>query len=132
MDVIRRNTDYALRLTAALVQNCGRPPLSARRLAENCGVSYDLACKLLQKLSLAKLLKSSMGAGGGFELAKNPKNFSLYQVIRAVQGDIRLNRCIPNVKNCPKRQKCKTRKKLVVLQSYIEDYLKNIKLNELK
>ena len=131
MDVIRRNTDYAMRLTAELVENYGKCPISARQLAKDCDVSYELACKLLQKLSLAKLVKSSMGVNGGFELAKNPKDFSLYQVMAAAQGDICLNRCVPDAKRCPKGQKCKTRKKLVALQKYIEDYLSNIKLDEL-
>jgi Rrf2 family protein len=131
MDVIRRNTDYAMRLAAELVENYGKPPISAKRLAETCDVSHELACKLLQKLSSAKLVKSSMGVNGGFELAKDPKNFSLYQVVAAAQGDICLNRCVSDVKRCPKGQKCKTRKKLVALQKYIEDYLSDIKLNEL-
>jgi len=131
MDVIRRNTDYALRLVAALVENYGRLPVSARQLAKSCDVSYELACKLLQKLSSAKLVASSMGANGGFEIAKNPEKISLYQVVAAVQGNICLNRCVPDVKRCPKGQGCKIRKKLVALQKYIEEYFKNIKLDEI-
>jgi Rrf2 family protein len=131
MDIIRRNTDYALRLVAALVENYGRPPVSARQLAKDCVVSYELACKLLQKLSSAKLVTSRMGANGGFELAKNPEKISLYQVVAAIQGDVCLNRCVGDVKRCPNGQKCKTRKKLVALQKYIGEYLKNIKLDEI-
>jgi DNA-binding IscR family transcriptional regulator len=48
-----------------------------------------------------------------------------------VQGDICLNRCVPDAKSCPKRQGCKIRKKLIALQKYIEDYLSDIKLDEL-
>ncbi|MGA2915239.1 MAG: Rrf2 family transcriptional regulator [Sedimentisphaerales bacterium] len=130
MDVIRRNTDYAMRLAAVLTQNYGKQPISARRLAETCDVSYELACKLLQKLSSAKLVKSSMGANGGFELARKPEKFSLYQVVSAVQGDVCLNRCVPQAKKCPNGQRCKTRKKLIALQRYIEEYFKNITLDE--
>lgn len=132
MDIIRRNTDYALRLVAALVENYGRPPVSARQLAVNQDVSEALACKLLQKLSSTKLVTSRMGANGGFELAKNPEKISLYQVIAAIQDNICLNRCVSDAKSCPKRPACKTRKKLVALQKYIEEYLKNITLDELK
>ena len=131
MDVIRRNTDYALRLIVGLVENFGRPPVSARQLARSQKVSHALARKLLQKLSSAKLVASSMGAGGGFELAKKPEKISLYQVVAAIQGSICLNRCVPDAKSCPKRPACKIRKKLVALQKYIEEYLKNITLDEL-
>jgi Rrf2 family protein len=131
MDVIRRNTDYALRLVVGLVENYGKAPVSARQLAKNQDVSYELACKLLQKLSSAKLVKSSMGAAGGFELAKRPEKISLYQVIEAVQGSICLNRCVPDTKSCPRRCGCRINKNLVELQRYIEDYMKNIMLSEL-
>jgi Rrf2 family protein len=132
MDVIRRNTDYALRLIVRLVENFGKGPISAKALAETADVSYGLSCKLLQKLSSAKLVASSMGAGGGFELAKKPEKISLYQVIAAVQGDICLNRCVPDAKSCPKRQGCKIREKLVALQRYLEKYLRDIMLDELR
>ena len=131
MDVIRRNTDYALRLIVGLVENFGKGPVSAKALAESADVSDKLSSKLLQRLSSAKLVVSRMGAGGGFELAKKPEKISLYQVVAAVQGDICLNRCIPNAKSCPKRRGCKIRKKLTILQGYIEDYLSDIKLDEL-
>jgi Rrf2 family protein len=131
MDVIRRNTDYALRLVAVLVENHGKSTISARQLAKSCDVSYELACKLLQKLSSAKLVESRMGANGGFELAKNPEKISLYQVIAAIQDNICLNRCVSDAKSCPKRPACKIRKKLVALQKYIEEYFKNIKLDEI-
>jgi Rrf2 family protein len=72
-----------------------------------------------------------MGAGGGFELAKKPDKISLYQVIEAVQGDISLNRCVSDPKSCPKRSKCMINRKLVVLEKHIEEYLKNITLDEL-
>lgn len=131
MDVIRRNTDYAMRLVVGLVKNYEKDPISARQLAKNYDVSYDLACKLLQKLSSAKLVKSSMGANGGFELANAPEKISLYQVIKAVQGNICLNRCVPDGKSCPNKPACRISKSLVDLQGYIEEYLKNIMLSEL-
>ena len=131
MDIIRRNTDYALRLVVGLVENYGKAPVSARQLAKNQDVSYELACKLLQKLSSAKLVKSSMGAAGGFELAKKPEKINLYQVIEAVQGSICMNRCVPDAKSCPRRSGCRISKNLVELQRHIEDYMKNIMLSEL-
>jgi len=131
MEVIRRNTDYALRIVIGLVDNYGKGLLSARTLAENAEISFGLAAKLLQKLSSAKLVKSVMGKEGGFELAKDPANIKLYDVIAAVQGNMYLNRCLANPKSCPKRPKCPISKKLVGLQNYIEQYLKDITLNEL-
>lgn len=131
MDIIRRNTDYCLRLAVALVKNFAEQRVSARQLSETCNVPYQLACKLLQKLAAAKIAKSTMGSAGGFELAGKPGNFTLYQIVAAVQGDICVSNCVPKPKSCHNSQKCKIRKKLIVLQKYIDNYLKRIKLSEL-
>lgn len=131
MDVIRRNTDYALRLIAGLVENYGGQPIAARQLAKSQDVSAVLACKLLQRLSAAKIVKSSMGINGGFELAKAPEKISLYQVIQAIQGDVCFNKCVVNAKSCPKSPKCAVSKKLASLQKYIETSLKNTTLDKL-
>ena len=131
MDVIRRNTDYALRLIVGLVENYGGEPISARQLAKSQDVSVTLACKLLQKLSSAKIVKSSMGSDGGFGLAKAPAKISLYQIIRAIQGNVCFNKCVINAKSCPKSPKCAVSKKLASLQKYIEASLKNTTLDKL-
>jgi Rrf2 family protein len=68
MDVIKRNTDYALRLMARLAWYDGGDAIPARRLAEEEGVSTQLASKLLQQLSGAGLVQSRMGKRGGFLL----------------------------------------------------------------
>ena len=44
MDVIRRNTDYALRLLINLARNFGKGPVSSKILAEKEEVSYQLTC----------------------------------------------------------------------------------------
>ena len=82
-------------------------------------------------MAAARLVKSTMGVNGGFELAKAPEEISLYQIIEAVQGDIRLNRCVLCPESCPNSDICGISKRLVDLQNYIEDYLKKITLNNL-
>jgi Rrf2 family protein len=72
-----------------------------------------------------------MGKAGGFELAKEPAKIRLYDIIAAIQGGVCLNRCVADAKSCPKRPKCPVSKKLAELQNYIEQYLKDITLNEL-
>jgi len=131
MEAIRRNTDYALRIVVGLTCNYGKGLLSAKTLAEDADISFGLAAKLLQKLASAKLVKSVMGKDGGFELAKNPANIRLYDVITAVQGNLYLNRCLADPKSCQRSPKCPIGKKLAGLQNYIEQYLKDITLNEL-
>ena len=131
MDVLRRNTDYALRAVVNLTTHYGNEPVSTRAIAVEEDISYQLACKLMQKLQKAGLVKSCMGPKGGFRLTREPSMISLMEVIEAIQGPISLNRCLMGVDACTKQKDCSVRAKLVGLQESINDYLKGITLDEL-
>ena len=105
MDLIRRDTDYALRLAAELAKaHESQKPLSARVLAKNNHVSYALACKLLQKLASAGLVDSTMGPRGGFVLAQKPEAVTFGQIIEAIQGPVSVIRCLMGDFKCPMKE----------------------------
>ena len=131
MDVVRRNTDYAIRLVLNLARRHENGPISTRTAASEEDVPYQLACKLMQKLHNAGLVKSSMGPKGGFGLSAKPAKMSLLEVIEAIQGPLRLNRCLLGVDVCPRQKGCPVMPKLAKLQKYICNYLGGITLDEL-
>ena len=131
MDILRRNTDYALRAVVNLTAHYGNEPVSTRTIAVEEDISYQLACKLMQKLQNARLVKSCMGPKGGFRLTREPSMISLLEVVEAIQGPISLNRCLLRVDACPKQKGCTVRARLVGLQECIYGYLSGITLDEL-
>ena len=131
MDVLRRNTDYALRAMVSLASRYGNEPISTRKIAIEEDISYQLACKLMQRLQKARLVTSCMGANGGFTLNKEPSKISLLDMINAIQGPISLNRCLLGMNACKKQKNCAVRSKLVGLQDSLSGYLSDIKLDEL-
>lgn len=131
MDVIRRNTDYAIRAMVSLAVNQGKGAVTASQIAEEEGIPYELACKLLQKLHRKKIVKSVMGAKGGFLLKKKASNISILEVIEAIQGPVSLNRCVLDIKFCRRKRSCPVSKNLAKLQKKMNNYLKTIKLSKL-
>jgi len=131
MDILRRNTDYALRAMVNLTAHYGNEPVSTRSIAVEEDISYQLTCKLMQKLQNARLVKSCMGPKGGFVLAREPSRISLLEVIEAIQGPVSVNRCLLGSDACPKQADCHIRKKLERLQEYIENFLKDATLAKL-
>lgn len=129
MNVIRQETDYALRLIAVLAAQSGNEAhnLSTRVLAEQGGVSYEFACKILQKLHDAGLIKSVMGPKGGYQLSKNAQNITLLEVVTAVQGSLNVNGCLLG---CERKEACPLSFKMEELQKQMEDFLNNISLEE--
>ena len=131
MDVLRRNTDYALRMMVHLALQSGGEPVSTRQLAETGDISYPLACKLMQMLNKAKLVKSFMGPAGGFGLAREPEQINLLDMIAAIQGPLALNRCLVDISACQRAKGCPVSKKLQNLQQHINEYLADVTLAEL-
>jgi Rrf2 family protein len=131
MDVLRRNTDYALRIMVDLANRFNGEFISARQLAEDGNFSYQLGCKILQKLHKANLVKSDMGPKGGFALSKEPLRITLMEIITALQGGVRLNRCLLGGKGCEFEPECEIHTKLTCLQMYIDGYLGGITLQEI-
>ena len=131
MELIRRDTDYAFRLVAELTKAYGdEKALSAKLLAKQTQVSYALTCKILQKLTQAGIIKSIMGPKGGFRLAKKPESVQFRHVIEAVQGPIRVNRCLMGDFKCPLKKNCPAHPKMAQLQVEIVGFLKNLTLND--
>jgi Rrf2 family protein len=131
MDILRRNTDYALRLVVNLAKRYGDGAVSTRVLAEQEQVSYQLACKLMQQLHAAKLVESCMGPRGGFQLGREPAEVSILDVIETIQGPLLLNRCLMSEAACPRKSACPVRGKIGELQDQMKDYLGGVTLAEL-
>jgi len=132
MDVLRRNTDYGLRIMVALAEHFGSGQLvSSRQLTSDCRFSYQLGCKILQKLHKAGLVDSSMGPKGGFILNRDPSEITLMDIVKVLQGDVRLNRCLLGGDGCEFQSDCEINAKLSGLQLYIDGYLGGITLAEI-
>ena len=130
MDVLRRNTDYALRVMVNLTRHFNGQLMSARQLATEGNFSHQLACKLLQKLCKAKLVRSMMGPKGGFALNREPSKITLMEIINLFQDGIRLNKCLMGGDGCEFQPECEISIKLASLQLYIDGYLGKISLEE--
>jgi Rrf2 family iron-sulfur cluster assembly transcriptional regulator len=131
MDIIRRNTDYALRAAIELAGWFGSAPVSTKEIAESQDIPYQLACKLLQRLNKASIVKSIMGPEGGFMLSRNPAKITVRQVVEAVQGPVRLNRCLFKRDFCRLSRHCTINPEFGRLQKNINAFLDGLSLRQL-
>jgi Rrf2 family iron-sulfur cluster assembly transcriptional regulator len=81
--------DYASRalLSLALHQN-GDLPTSVRDIAERTALPQPYLEQILLALKGAGLVRSKRGVGGGYVLARLPKEITLAEIVSAVDGPI--------------------------------------------
>jgi len=131
MNIVRQNTDYALRAMIDLAEHYkDKTSVSVRSIAGREDISYQFACKILQKLQGAGLVQSSMGPKGGYFLARPPKRINLLEVLSAMQGPLTVNSCIIGPKGCPRTQACTASKKMDELQKYMEKFMAGVTLDQ--
>jgi Rrf2 family protein len=104
--VITREADYAVRLMVGLATRTECTVVSARALAEEAGVPYELARTILGNLAEAGILESRRGRSGGFLLARRPAEIRLSDVLSVAGEDLQLNVCVADPANCCRSTEC--------------------------
>lgn len=130
MNIIKQNADYALRAMAFLANQYEKGVVSTRVISEQCDISYQFACKIMQRLNNAKLVGSTMGPRGGFMLRREPKKISLLEIIETLQGTLIVNTCMLGPKACKRQETCNICDKVTELQESMIRSLDEIKLSE--
>ncbi len=102
---------YGLRalLEIAIYQNEG--PVTLNNIAARQDISEGYLEQLMMPLKRAGIVKSVRGAQGGYLLAKNPKEVTVGEVIRVLEGPIAPVACVDeeNPEECVRADFCVTR-----------------------
>jgi Rrf2 family protein len=100
MSLYGSNVEYGLHCLLNMVDPPAGAPISSRDLAVYQGVSPSLVAKLFTQLQKAGIVESAEGIRGGFRLAKSPGDISVFDVVRALDGDKPLFQCREIRRNC--------------------------------
>lgn len=124
MELIRQDTDYAMRAMVYLAGMSGEQNVTTRVLARSQQIPTGFCYKILHKLVDAGLVASRFGRKGGFQLARRPASIRLIDIVTAVQGPVAVSPCVLNLKACPRRHRCPVSRKWRNLQETIVHFLR--------
>ncbi len=138
---------YGVKAMGELAINYGKSPISIKSISSRQNISEYYLEQLFSVLRKAELIKSIRGANGGYILAKDPKEITVYQVLEVLEGPIEISTCLDS-DGCNNIDCCATRivwKKIkdsidsvtmaITLQDIVDDYfnilkIKGVNLNE--
>ncbi len=102
---LTKKADYGLIALKHLAVH-GPESSSAKEIAEMYGIPLPLLSKILQKLAKNGFLQSEHGTNGGYRLAREARDITALEVIRAIDGPIFLTACFTEHGYCCHTDKC--------------------------
>ncbi|MGD9047325.1 MAG: Rrf2 family transcriptional regulator [Anaerolineae bacterium] len=103
---ISRRTDYGVRVILDLATRPNNERTSTQDIAQRQNIPGPFLAKIISQLALSGLVTTYRGAGGGVSLAGPASEISLLHVIEALDGPVKLNRCVIEPSACPRDTHC--------------------------
>jgi len=85
---ITAKADYAVRVAVELAAASADAPVKGERLAAAQGIPRNFMENILTELRRAGLVRTRRGAEGGYQLARPPREITVADVLRAVEGPL--------------------------------------------
>jgi len=119
-------TDYALRTLMYLATRSSRATVAD--VASLFGISANHVAKVVNLLAREGYIRSVRGIGGGIELAKEPDEISVGEIIELIEGNLHLLDCINTDNVCVIQSFCKLKGVLAEAERIQRDYLNSVTL----
>ncbi len=124
---------YGLKAMFELALNYGEGPIPLNSIAENQNISNHYLEQLFASLRKAGIIKSVRGAQGGYMLALKPKEITVGDIIRTLEGPLAPAECVIEdiSQECDKANWCVTRIIWEKIRDSINDVVDSITLQDM-
>ncbi|MBE6418625.1 MAG: Rrf2 family transcriptional regulator [Akkermansiaceae bacterium] len=123
---------YALRIMIDLAHHIEDGPVSLRAVAERQQVTLKYMESIMSLLLREELVVSSRGKSGGYKLTREPKDYSVYEILHAAEGNLAPVQCLATtVNDCPLQGTCPTLPMWEGLNELVMNYLGKYTLDTL-
>src|SRR5438270_8640070 len=130
---LTKKADYGLIAVKHLAELGPNGSCSAKDIAEAYRLPAEALAKILQKLAKAKLLVSHHGTNGGYALARDARQISALEIIRAIDGPLFITSCLPHESSgCEQSECCTIREPLRQVNESIRALLEDIKIADMR
>lgn len=102
---LSQTTGYAI-LACSCLDRCTGDWLLAKDIADCTGIPLPYLSKVLNGLSVSRIVQAKRGYRGGFKLARPGDRVSLLDVVEAVEGSEWASRCLLGLEACSDEQPC--------------------------
>ncbi len=128
-------SSYGIRALINLaIAHGGERVLSIKHISRKEGISGVYLEQIFNRLKRRGLIKSIRGPKGGYVLAKDPAEVSIYEVVMALEGGVFPGRCVSRKgekKMCEKTERCASKEVWDEVAMKIKETLGRFSLRDL-
>ena len=131
---LSKKTEYAFMAARHLALNNSGNFSTAKEIAENYQIPYELVAKVLQNFARQNIAVSFQGVKGGYKLKRSPDEITLYEIIKTVEKNFQLTECMHknnDENSCSHLDCCKIRDPLFELQKKIDNIFEQTSLRQI-
>ncbi|WP_163194008.1 RrF2 family transcriptional regulator [Clostridium thermarum] len=99
---------YGIKAMVDLAVHYGDEPISIKSISERQGISEYYLEQLFAPLRKAGLIKSIRGAQGGYILTRSPKEITVADIFKVLEGPVEISECLDGLV-CSNEDYCATR-----------------------
>ena len=115
---------YALRVMVDLATTGKEGYVRLKDIAERQEISQKYLEGIVTELAKAGLVEGQHGKGGGYRLLRAPEDYSVGEILRAIEGDLAPVACLgENAKPCARVSICPTISMWTGLYKVVNEYL---------
>jgi len=104
---------------------------TAKYIHQQLKIPYKYLASILRKLAASGFIYAIQGRYGGYKIAKNLSEISLYDIIGAIEGSNIYNRCILGFSECSDSSPCAIHKEWQPVKEAFIKVLKSTTLSTL-
>ena len=131
---LSKKAEYAFMAAIYLATHSGNEYPTAKEIADNYNIPFQLVAKILQNLAKSNIAVSFQGVNGGYKLNKLPKEISLIDIIKSVEKNYKLTECLQeggDTTTCTLVDCCKIRDPLAEIQRKIDNMFRETSLQQI-
>lgn len=123
---------YALRVLIDLAEHQTGSYIPLKEIATRQEISEKYLESILKTLVQNRMLVGLRGKGGGYQLAKQPEQITIGDVLRLTESSLATVSCLePGAQTCPKMNECRTLPLWRDLDKLVQDYLDSVTVADL-
>jgi len=132
---LSRRSEYGLRALVDLIRHDGHGPIPLAALAQRNNLPPKFLEQIMARLKQAGILRTTLGAHGGYAMAADPATVSIGRVIRLLDGALAPLPCVSlrfyDKCSCPDEATCPLRDVMLDVRDNILEILDRETLAEL-